>query len=294
MAIPIHLKGILCMVLAASLFVANDTAMKFVMADLPPFQVLTMRGISAAFWCFPMVVLCGFTRHLHYLGNRWVIARSLCEVVAICSFIITLKHMPIAETTAIFQISPLMVLVGTWAIWGDKIGRLRLFLIVLGLLGALLVAQPGAAAASPYAFLGFVTAAGSAARDLVGRRVPPAVPGLVVALSTILTVLAVAALISMSVETWVPPRSAHVGFMALAGLFLTFAHFLIFLTFRLAPAKIVAPFYYTFTVWAVFYGLLVFGEVPNQLAIAGMALIIAAGLAIILMGRRTQVSDQAA
>jgi drug/metabolite transporter (DMT)-like permease len=286
MMISTHHKGILCMVLAAALFVANDTAMKFVMADLPPFQVLTLRGASAAIWCSIIILVSGQAGQLHYLFNRWVVLRSCCEVLAILSFITALKHMPIAETTAIFQIAPLLVLVGTWAIWGDRIGGIRIGLILLGIAGAIMVAQPGSAAASPYALVGFITAVGSAARDLVGRRVPATVPGLIVAYSTILVVLIAAIVAHLLFETWVPPTPQHFGLMALAGLLLTFAHLLIFLTFRLAPASVVAPFYYTFTIWAVIYGLLVFGDVPNGLAISGMVLIILAGLTIILLDQK--------
>ena len=47
-----------------------------------------------------------------------------------------------------------------------------------------------------------------------------------------------------------------------------------------------APFFYTFTVWAVISGLVVFGELPNALAIAGIALVVASGLAVVLLDAR--------
>ena len=58
-------------------------------------------------------------------------------------------------------------------------------------------------------------------------------------------------------------------------------HVGIFLAFRLATVSAVTPFYYSFTVIAVLSGLLVFAEVPNWLAVTGMAMILAAGLGVI-------------
>jgi drug/metabolite transporter (DMT)-like permease len=47
-------------------------------------------------------------------------------------------------------------------------------------------------------------------------------------------------------------------------------------------------------VWAGLSGLIVFGEVPNTLAIAGMLLILAAGLAVVLLDGRTRQGEVAA
>jgi len=43
---------------------------------------------------------------------------------------------------------------------------------------------------------------------------------------------------------------------------------------------------YTLTLWAVFFGAVLFGDIPNTLAIIGMALILLAGLAIIVLDTR--------
>jgi drug/metabolite transporter (DMT)-like permease len=48
----------------------------------------------------------------------------------------------------------------------------------------------------------------------------------------------------------------------------------------------VAPFYYCFTVWAVISGLLVFGQFPNVLAVCGILLVMASGLAIVSLDER--------
>ena len=63
------------------------------------------------------------------------------------------------------------------------------------------------------------------------------------------------------------PGAQHLLLLAGAGLFLIFGHFFIFMAYRVGPTSVVAPFYYTFTVWAVISGLVVFRQFPNALAL---------------------------
>ena len=201
MTISPNLRGIVFMILAAGTFVTNDSFMKIVLADTPPMQVLVMRGIAATLWCIPLLFAFGYKTDIHHAVNPWVLLRAGCEVIAIMSFILALTHMPIGDVTALFQTAPLLVLIGVAVIWGEKIGAARMALIAIGVTGALLVAQPGSASASPYAAFGFITAIGSALRDLVGRKVPHNIPGLVVAFATIIVVMLAAAITHCVFET---------------------------------------------------------------------------------------------
>ena len=59
----------------------------------------------------------------------------------------------------------------------------------------------------------------------------------------------------------------------------------------MAEARTVAPFMYTLTIWAVLSSVILFGDIPNQLAIAGMSLVALAGLAIIWLDGRRRRED---
>ena len=52
-----------------------------------------------------------------------------------------------------------------------------------------------------------------------------------------------------------------------------------------APASVIAPFEYTSLVWAFALGYLIWGDVPRPEVFVGAALIVAAGLMIILAER---------
>jgi drug/metabolite transporter (DMT)-like permease len=219
----------------------------------------------------------------------------LSEVGAILAFITALNHMQIADLTALYQISPLIVLLGMWLFFGERVDGLRLALVALGITGALLVAQPGGDAASPFAIFGFLTAVGAALRDILSRKVPPQTPALIVSFSALFIVLMGAVVMSALFETQVAPTFRHGWLMFIAGFFLMCGHSFIYMAYRLSPARVVAPFNYSFMIWAGLSGILVFGHVPNTLAIAGMALIMAADLAVVFLeGRSRQVAPAVA
>lgn len=282
------------MVAAAGTFVANDTCMKLALAELPPLEVLAIRGFTACLWCLPLVLVLGQGASLARVANGWPVARALCEFVAIVSFIFALRQMPIADLTAIVQTTPLIVVIGAALLWGEHVGVTRALLIGLGIVGALLVAQPGTSVASPYAIFGFGTAIGAAGRDLLSRKVDPAIPGLIVALTTLATVMIGTLALSLLFEAPVMPGPRALLLLTLAGFLVMCGHLFIFLAFRFAPPRVVAPFNYSFTIWAVLSGYFVFSDIPNAPALAGMALIVASGLAVILLEGRTRRSDQLA
>ena len=82
------------------------------------------------------------------------------------------------------------------------------------------------------------------------------------------------------------PTSRHLLLLGAAGLFLLGGHFFLFMAYRIGPASTVAPFFYFFTFWAVISGLVVFGNLPNALALAGIALVVVSGVAVVALDQR--------
>lgn len=282
------LRGIALMLAATASYVSSDTFMKMATEDLPPFEVLLLRGIAAAVWCVPLVALTRTGGKVRMIADRWVLARNLIELVAVLFFIVALANVPIADITAIGQTAPLFLIVGAALFLGERLTVSHGVLILAGFAGALMIAQPGGQGFSTFALLGFVTAVGMAARDIVGRRIDDAVPGPIVALSAVLVVVVGSGIAMLAAEEWHAPSVANLVHSAFSGFFLVFGHLFLFLSYRAAPVRVIAPFIYMFTVWALVSGVVVFGDVPNMVAFAGIALIVASGVAIALIDRRAR------
>jgi drug/metabolite transporter (DMT)-like permease len=280
------LRGPLFMILSTGSYVINDTMMKVATATLPPYEVLLLRGAAALIWGIPLLLVLGYGSKMQLMFDRRVLLRTLGEMGGILCYVVALANMPIADASALGQITPLIVLLGASLMFREQVGGVTMALIGCGFIGALMVAQPTGQGISIYALLAIANAVLSAARDLAGRKVGPAVPGMIVAMSAVVVVVIGAGAGHLLLEEWTTPATQHLLLLGGAGLFLIFGHFFIFMAYRVGPTGVVAPFYYCFTVWAVISGLVVFRQFPNALAMGGIALVVGAGLTIVLLGER--------
>ena len=189
MPISSAVRGPLFMVTATGSYLVNDTLMKLATDGLPPYETLLLRGIAATLWSIPLLLVLGYGRQIPLIADPRVLARNSMELVAILSYVVALANMPIADATALGQITPLLLLLGASIFFGERIGALRMSLICVGFAGALMVAQPTMEGISIYALLALGNAVFCALRDLVGRRVSADVPGMIVAASAAFLVL---------------------------------------------------------------------------------------------------------
>jgi drug/metabolite transporter (DMT)-like permease len=281
-----NLRGIIYMVLAGLTFVSCDVFLKLILGTgIPPLQSLVLRGIFATIWCFGLLLAMGQLRDVPKAFGFWTVLRSLAEVIAVTAFILALAKVPLADVTAIYQVAPLVVLAGASFLWGEKVGVMRWLLIALGLAGAIVVAQPGREGASPFALLAFITAFASAARDLLSRKAPQTTSGLVVTFGVVVAVLLASVVNNQIFEGWTPVGSHAWLYAVASGFFVMAGHFFVFMSFRHASARAVAPFYYSFTLMAAVFGAVVFGEFPNSMAVIGIGMIIACGLGVLYFER---------
>src|ERR1700736_2860278 len=81
---------------------------------------------------------------------------------------------------------------------------------------------------------------------------------------------------------WVTPSLGSLGLFAASGCISVAALLCVNRSLKLAPASVVVPYQYSMIIWAVMFGIVVFGDVPSLATIVGAAIIIAAGLYIFL------------
>jgi drug/metabolite transporter (DMT)-like permease len=281
-----NLRGIGFMCAATAAFIVNDTILKFVMEDLPPFETLFLRGILTVLLGVPLLAMTGNLKSLPRAFDKAVLLRNGFELLAVLGYILALAYAPIADVTALSQLAPMLLTLAAVWFFGARIGRWEIALICLAFFGALMVAQPGGSGFSAFALFGLWNAAMSAARDLAGRSAKADVPGLAVAWGAGFAVMLGAAAAMLIFERFEMPDMRLIGLLTTSALFLTAGHVLIFLAYRVGAVGAVAPFFYTGTIWALIAGAVAFGTLPNGLALGGIALILASGIAVVWMDAR--------
>ena len=79
---------------------------------------------------------------------------------------------------------------------------------------------------------------------------------------------------------WAELNYEDLGLMALSGLFVGGAHYLLIERFRWAEAALLAPFKYTNMIWAVLFGFVIFGDLPDAWTLSGAGIVVVGGLYI--------------
>lgn len=275
------------MVLATGLFIVSDSLMKLTAQALEqPFQVLFMRCFFGLVSCACLVLVTGQFRKIGGVLHWRPLLRGSCEAASTFFYMAALANMPIADAIAIGQTAPLLVIIAVAVIFRERIGAIRLALVCAGFLGAVLVAQPTGSGLSPAAIYAFLTAMSVAMRDLLTRGVPSSIPTFVVLLASTFILTLTTGAATLAFHPWIPPSPSQWLTMVASGFIVTIGQMAIFLAYRRTPASVVAPYYYSFTVWAMTAGFVVWREVPNSLAVAGMILIVGSGLALLFVNPR--------
>lgn len=286
-AVPAHdnRRGIRLMVAAMACFIVNDTLVKFASQSLPAGQIIFLRGLMATALVLAVLRATGVPLVPRRLAGRWVATRAGLDALATLTYLVSLFNLPIANATAINMATPLFITVVAVLWLRHRVGPRQWLAIAAGLAGVLLVIQPRADGFNAYAWLCLCATVLNALRDVVTLRIPRDVPSIVVTLATSVAVTALAGAVSL-LQGWAPLHWNELALLAAAAVFLAGGYQLIIRATRAGDLSVVAPFRYSGLLMAVLIGWVVWGDVPNALAWAGIALVLGAGLYLLQSERR--------
>ena len=278
-------RGIRLMVASMACFIANDSLVKFVSQALPAAQLIFLRGLMATVLVLMVVRATQVPIEPRRLTGGWVALRAAIDALATMAYLVALFQLPIANATAINMATPLFITLLAVGWLGARVGMPRWLATGAGFAGVLLVIQPRADGFNAYAWLCLAATFLHALRDLVTPRIARDVPSIGVTLATAVAVTVLAGALSLW-QGWAPVSAHQLALLAAAAAFLAGGYHFVIRATRIGELSVVAPFRYSGLLMAVALGWVVWGEVPNALAWAGIALVIGAGLYLLRHERR--------
>jgi drug/metabolite transporter (DMT)-like permease len=274
-------RGILAMSGSVVVFIFNDALIKLASETMPPLQAIGLRGCFATLWCVLALLARGELRHVHLLRDRWVAVRGGLEATAAISYLIALAYIPFAIATAINLSTPLFLALLAVLLLGEIVGWRRWTAIAVGFFGVIMVIQPHPGDVNVWTWMVVFSSFAGAMRDVIARWVPPRVPTLVVSLSSAVT-LAVVGCVWASLNGWQPMSLRGVALVLGSSLLLAAGYQLLMISLRSgAEFSVIGSFRYASVLWAIAIGYTLWGDVPNLLAFAGIAVVVGAGLYIL-------------
>lgn len=278
------LLGIAILVGGIAILPAMDAIAKHLAGHLPVLEVAWARFLFYALALLPFALRQYGGAVLRPARPTLQLLRGGLMAFSALSFFAAIKHLPLADSMAVFFIYPFVILMGSALLLREPIGLARWCMVALGFIGTLLVVRPGGGQISSGVFLCFASGIAYATAMLVTRKLGAKDPALVTsAISALLGALVYSLIVPF---VWIMPDPADWPLFALMGFIAAIGHFMIVYAHRLASAAQLAPFGYTEIVSAIIIGFVVFGDMPAPIVWLGIALITASGIAAMRLNRR--------
>lgn len=279
-------QAILLMALSMSALAANDAIMRYVGASVPVGQMIFIRGAAL---CLVLVVGCLLAKQplpIKDVLHRWSIMRGCAEVFGTYMFLTSLTLLPIAVASTLVFASPIILTALSGPLFGERVGIWRWGAVIAGFCGILLITGPGTGLWQPAMALPLGAAVMVVLRDVCTRYVADHVSSGAVTLTTAIAVT-IGGLLSWF-SGWVPVDIVQVSWLSLAAIIIGTSFFTYIVAVRLGELSLIAPIQYVIILWAVFYGAIVWGEIPGLREIAGGLIIIFAGIVILYRERQSR------
>jgi drug/metabolite transporter (DMT)-like permease len=271
------LLGIAAMCAAMLGFVTNDAQVKLASEGLPLGEIIFLRGVFSTFLAVVLVFATRQTANWRLLRHPAMFLRGFGDVVATMLFLTAVINLPLANATIVLQTVPLAVTAAGAFFLREHVGWRRWTAVAIGLIGVMVVIRPGLAGFSPYSLLALGAVLFITLRDLATNRLPAGLPDLLVVAASLAAVMAAGAVLGLS-EDWVWPSALQLTYIAGAGICLIAAHWSIIVALRSAPVSVTAPFGYTNVIWAVLFGLMIWGDRLEAVTMIGAGLVVGSGV----------------
>ncbi|MEZ5824494.1 MAG: DMT family transporter [Geminicoccaceae bacterium] len=287
-----NLKGATLMIASSSCFTANDAVIKFLSDGLPIGQMLFFRGLLVMVFIVAIMRLRGEPIEPSKMMDRANFARAVVEVLVTFVFLSAVVLLPLAIATVLVFTTPIFLTISGHFFFNERVGLPRWSAVLAGFAGVVLIANPSRSF-DPVMFLPVLAAILMAGRDVLTRMIAPQLPARAVALTAAL-VVTIAGLATWPMGGWILPDGGQwFGIVICAG-FVAAAHTLLVSAVRSGEMSFVAPFRYTSILLAVVVGYIVWGDIPDGMAILGGLVIVASGIFIFYRERRRVALEERA
>ena len=274
---PQIFRGMMMVMTAVAIFSVVDVLSKYLTRSYPVALVVWARY---AFHLLLVVVVLGPRYGLALVRTARPgaqILRGLSLTLASILFISALKYMPLAESTAIAFVAPLVVTLMSVLLLKEKVELARWVAVCCGFVGVLIIIRPGSNVFSWAVLLPLGNAVAFAAYQILTRRVAGLEsPYVSIFYSGLIGMLLLSATLPYS---WVLPKNAldAAAFIVL-GMLAGIGHLIQIKAYDHAPASRLAPFGYSQLIWVMLIGFVAFGDFPDGWSLVGIAILVASGI----------------
>jgi S-adenosylmethionine uptake transporter len=264
-----------------SIFSIQDATVKWLVTTLPVWQVLFLRSILIVILCLSITGPKRVVELTQSSNRNALLIRSALILIAWLAYFTASRSLHLAELVTIYFSTPIFAVVLSVLVLKETVGLVRWAATLIGFIGVIIAAAPaGSVDLIPIALV-LIAAFCWAWTNILVRLISRKESSLSLMLASNGVVILVCGVTLPFV--WVTPDLNSLLLLLLLGGVGASGQFLMFEGYRLAPASAVAPFEYITLIWSFGWGFLIWGDWPPVAVFEGATLILASGLALIVV-----------
>ena len=291
--------GISAVVSGLFLFALQDVVIKLFSNDYSVLQIVVIRGSVATLIVAAVVALSLGTGGFNVRNPVLILSKGLLAFLSYLTYYMAIASLPLADVVAITFSAPILVTVMSALLLREAVGVRRWFAVAVGFAGVLLVVGPGGRMANIAVSFAAIAALAYAINSVIARYIGPEDKPWTVTFYFSLAHFLGGALVSVLiialgplvepdhpslaflVRPWSMENHLDLMIMVALGANAALGFYCLNKAYLSAPASTVAPFEYTYIIWAVLFGYLFWSEIPSLSTLAGISLLISGNLYIL-------------
>ncbi|MCU0801818.1 MAG: DMT family transporter [Rhodobacteraceae bacterium] len=276
--------GIWLMILAVTLFAIQDGFSRHLAETYNVFMIVMIR-----YWLFGAFVLIWALRRPGGLRSVATpqpllhLARASLLIAEVCVIIWGYTIIGLIESHAVFAVCPLLIAAMSGPLLGERLGLRGWAAILAGMVGVLVILQPGSGIFTPAALLPFAAASMFALYSVLTRKASARDSSF----NSLFWSGTIGAVIitAIGLPQWEPMTGLDWGMTAIYATVALIANYVLIKCYEVAEASSVQPFAYLQIVLVSIIGVVVYDEALDSHVMIGAAIVIAAGLVTLLTTR---------
>jgi drug/metabolite transporter (DMT)-like permease len=290
--------GATILVFGLFLFSLQDIILKHFSDKYSVLQLVFLRGLIAMALMLAFIKLCRISVPLWSSKPKLILARGLLGFSSYIAYYLAIAAMPLAEVVAITFTMPLFVTAMSAVFLGEKVGLRRWGAVIFGFIGVMVMLSPSGEFNALAVALAFTAAITYASFTVLTRFLSSHDDPLTIAFNALLIFTVASALLSMLMlsgtiavssdhpslaffgRDWAMPGTLDMLLILAIGAIAAIGFYCLSKAYCMAEASALAPFEFTYIIWAVVFGYLFWNEIPSATTIAGILILISSSLYI--------------
>ena len=269
--------GFLYMFLSVCAFSFMDLIVKW-SDNYPIGEVIFFRGFFGLIPIFLLIPRERLRNFYQTKRHKLHFQRCLSGLIALIAIFISLRKLPLATVVSISFAAPIFITIMSIFFLNEKVGMYRWLAVLVGFIGIIIITEPGLNSFNIYYLYPIIFCIGLSYVAIVIRRLSLTEPIWLIGFYFSFTIMMTSFLTLP--YGWIMPSLKDFILLSLVGILGGAANLLLTQSYKFSEVSLVSPLKYLSLLFAIFFGYLIWNEIPSYKTLVGASLVILSSIII--------------